>query len=291
MKKILLILLLVVLAGCSLNSDNIELKSKDDVIKYVNKHYGKAELTGEEKVSDNNMFYYFKDEQYGFEYYYSTAVSGMEPFSGSGALYYEEISHSNFAYQYRDYIINNISINENDVKGYGDFLNVNNMFITLYCDDDKIDNAKNVQEQIKKLDSRNFFKDYTVVACNRKNQEIGRYNIGKGNYEDFADYNLEHIKYQINLTVNKNTSNSKGVKVLNHEKVQFKDVENLNMQWVNNRNPLLDENDWTTKYYFTFQGEKYFILADEVSIFNSKGEFDKIKEGSFVGNYTSYWFK
>ena len=61
-------------------------------------------------------------------------------------------------------------------------------------------------------------------------------------------------------------------------------MERLNLEWLDGDGQTPD--DWTTAYYFDYNGETYFMLDDLVFIKDAEG----IEGNHYSSNYTSYWF-
>ena len=90
--------------------------------------------------------------------------------------------------------------------------------------------------------------------------------------------------YHFSVEVNHNSSDHTGITYLYCERVQYKDVERLQMEWLHDKDAAPE--DWTVAYYFDYKGNTYFMLDDIVFIRDAEGI-----EGDHLSDYyTSYWF-
>ena len=286
-KKILsllsLIIMIIAIAGCESNPEDVKLKSSNDIKKYVNKNYGKAKLINTQK-EENSITDTLEDNQYQFTYTCNSYASGIN-IDGSNFGYNENTS-CDFDSNYQKYILDKLNLNNiytTQMYSLSDDYKI--IFSVKYDNEDEIvKNKDELVQSIKNIDKRKYFINYRIKVYNDK-EYLGSIGIKDSKFINVDDENIKQMTYEFAVAVHNTTNDTNGIKYLYHKKEQYKNIEKLNMEWLYNKN--VNEDDWVTLYYFEYEGKIYFIINEQVYINNEDG----FKKNYYNGNYTSYWFK
>lgn len=262
MKKISLILLVIALAilVCSCSP-----AIKSEIMKYAEKEYGESELIYIEEVSEDEIIYHLKDNEYGFEYYINSAVVDI---GLDGSKFGEvERKKSDFNIAYYNYITENLDDKFAEIE---DMYNVEIINDDIYYSDEeflikinyKTDDsqtsytlAKKVNDLYKAYDSRNYWKEIKTYVYDKNKEQIGCYDLKYDAWmtsEDEEDYfYIERAKWL----------NSDAVYLRKEEK-PFKDT-GISLDDVADvlGSESTTENSIVTYYYFEVDGKEFF-LAD-----------------------------
>ena len=234
---------------------------------------------------NNSLTYTMQDVEYGFQYTITSYACEFGLDGSDSGLYYEETSDT-FTKQYQRYIIDQIDgdVIADDTISYNRGGRETLFSIRCASEETVQEVAGSIIQDIKKLDRRKYFQDFYLGVCDRNGDYLGSCDINTGTftsrYEEFAEQMLYHFAVEVHGS----TNNLSGITYLYYERVQYKDVERLNVEWLDGDGQTPD--DWTTAYYFDYNGQTYFMLDDIVFIKDAEG----IQGNHYSSNYTSYWF-
>ena len=282
----IMLMAIITITGCTSDKSKVKLLNQKEILKHAKKYYGKA-IVKEENRTDDSVTYTLEDKEYGFAYT-CTSYKDEICIAASCSGYYVSSLTCNFEENYGKYIIQNLNLN-NIVKIYSS-PNLDKIFLSLhYPDEDSAKNdIKKIIDQIKSIDKRKFFIDYNIKIYNTNQQEIGKeiglFNIKTGKYTNVYDRDIEQMTFEFAGVVNGTANDKSGIKFLYYKKVQYKDVEGLKMEWLNDKS--IKEDDWTVEYYFDYRGKTYFIIPDIVFIVDEDG----VDRNYYSEKYTNYWF-
>lgn len=280
MKKFSLILLVIVLVIllCSCSP-----ATKSEIMRYAKNNYGEAELINTEEISEDEIIYYLKDSEYGFEYYINSAVKDI---GLDGAKFGEiESKDSNFSVVYYSYITENLN---DEFAKLEDIYNVEIIKDNIYCGDENIlieinyktDNlqtapslSKKVNDLYKSYDSRHYWEEIRTYVYDKNKEQIGCYDFENDMWmtpeQERDDFYIEKAEWL----------NSDAVYLRKEEKL-FKDT-GLSLDDVadvlGEDSPT--ENSVVTYYYFEVDGKEFF-LADVLVNPNARwySNYDKVIE-------------
>ncbi len=283
---LLSLLLMISAAGCTHNRHTVKLMSEKEALRYAASSFGAANIVATEKGDVNNsVTYTMQDAEYGFHY---TITSYACEFSLDGSdsdIYYAETDDT-FTKQYQRYIIDQIDGNAiaDDTMSYNRAGRETLFTIRCASEETVQEDAGSLIQDVKKLDRRKFFEDFYLEVCDRNGDYLGSCDIKTGTFTSRYEEYAEQMMYHFAVEVHGSTSDLSGITYLYYERVQYKDVERLNVEWLDGDGQTPD--DWTTAYYFDYNGQTYFMLDDIVFIKEAEG----IQGSHYSSNYTSYWF-
>lgn len=268
-KSVLLCLLAVWLCACSP-------ASKEEVQRYVKNEFGKAEYVRTEEIDDREIRYYFLDEEYGFEYYVTSYVSDILI---DGAKFGEtENKGSNFGEAYYTYVLSQVKDDLTALEeSYGvvilDGLNpeaqldykyqLAEIYTTsgegLQVSEADALTASQVAGKVHDLfaayDTREYWLDMRVAAYDAEGEELGIYSYKYNRW--LTPQEERDVRYWEEIQI----LNSEAEYSRKEQKV-FRDT-GLTLSQI----PTIlgseptTEDSIVTYYYFTVNGEEYF-LAD-----------------------------
>lgn len=263
-----LAILLVLIASVSLLTA-CQPANKSEVMRYAEDKYGEAEFVRKDVANEDEITYYVKDKEYGFEYYITSSVSDILI---DGAKFGEaENKSSNFNNTYYSYITDKL---DKDLKKLEDKYNVEIVvgkydysipdydifaIAEIYYKDNNVKTAYKVSEEVKGLfasyDTRNYWKDNSVDVYDKNEESVGSYDL---KYDMFMTPEQEEDYFYIEKAemLNKNAVYiRKEEKLFTETGLTLDDVAEVL------GNDPVDENTVVTYYYFTV-GDKEFFLAD-----------------------------
>lgn len=264
MKKVGLILLLISLAIvlCSCSP-----ATKREIMRYVKDEYGEAELIEKEEVSEDEIIYHLKDEEYGFEYYVKSSVNDILI---DGAKFGEsESKHSNFNSKYYEYITeqiqNELSKLEEEYQvdivtsseNYDSSLITYHTFADVYYRIDDLQTApklaKAVNDLYKSYDERDYWKNNITEVYSKYENEIGAYYL---EYNRWEPTQTENDYFYI---LQSKSLNGDSVYIRKEERL-FKDI-GLSLDDVADVSgeDKPTEDTVVTYYYFDLDGKEFFI--------------------------------
>lgn len=271
------ILLLVLVTGCFNNKNN--LKTKDEILDYVEKKYGDATYDSDTPKS-NSIIYTLKDKENGFKY---TCTSSSVKNNDKNT----ETTECDFDNKYSEYILNKLNLDNTyervtSTNSAGD----NTVFGLKYESEDKaIETMPEISKKIKEIDTRRHFRDYYIKIFDNNGTYLGSYSIDKDSYENKYEEKVEQFTNDFSKEVNEKSGDLTGIYYLYYKRVQFKDIDRLKLEWLDDDD--IKDTDWTTAYYFSYNDQTYFMLDDRVTIENVNG----IKGNHSSKYFTSYWFE
>ncbi len=266
MKKLVILLftimLMLLLTAC-------EPASKREILRYAKEEYGEVEFIKEEVVSEDEITYYVKDVEYGFEYYITSYVSDINI---DGSKFGEvENKKSNFNNLYYNYITEKLDSEFKElediykvdiVTGTKDY-NLNDFewapLAEIYykAGDEKTAPtvSKKVKDLYKEYDNRNYLKCSSIDVYNQNEEIIGNYDLERDMWmtqaqkEDY--YYIDRVK-----------GLDAEAEYVRKEQKLFKDTGlSLDDVAIVLGNEPPEENTVVTYYYFTVDGKEFF-LAD-----------------------------
>lgn len=274
--------LITVLWGCSCSSDKekVKLKSEEGIVKYASNIYGKANYVSKE-TRENSIKYTLEDKEYKFKYTCTSYKANVCIDATCSNIYYEE-TDCDFDENYRGYIMDRLNL-DNEYSNI--YIGGSRIFALSYSSEEEaLQNVNKVAKELKKIDGRNYFKDYGISIYDNNGQYLGVYDIKSDKYLNKYEEQVSSMTASFAAEVNRNSSDLTGIKYLYYKRVKYKDVEKLQMEWLYKKD--VTEDDYTTAYYFKYNGEEYFMLDDKVFIDYSV--FNRYISDEY---YTSYWFE
>ena len=267
-------LLFLSLTGCSVASEK-------EIVKFANDEYGEATLLRTEERDDKNTICYFKDEEYGFEYYVSSYMN--EIIIDGSSFGSTENKGSNFDIQYYNYINEvvdsdlsmleqkyNIDISVSD----GTYIYY---FAKIKYKSSNISNVATLTKEISDLytavDTRNYWNDLVVEAYDESGNYLGSYHHSRNGWmtaEDEID-----LKY-----IDEISKLSADAKYLRKEQHLFTET-GVNIQDVVQvlGNPEVKQTSMVTYYIFTVDGQEYymcnFLVHDDIGGFEWYTTYEK----------------
>lgn len=251
--------------------------SKEESTSYVKNEFGNAEYSRTEEIDDKTIRYYFVDEEYGFEYWVTSEVNDILI---DGAKFGEtESKSSNFEHVYYNYILTQVQKEllalEKEYRvqiatGFDEPYRL----AEVYCEAGEESIAPEVTEVVKELFAAYDTRDYWFERC------IEAYDAGEnrlGSYSFKYDRFLTPEEEEDVLFYERIEMLSDEAEFVRKEQKVFKDT-NISLQEVAivlGSEPTT-EDSIVTFYYFTVEGEEYF-MADV--LMNAEGS---------VAWYTNY---
>lgn len=289
MRKFLMFVLSVLfvfsMVGCTSDINNVKLKSEREILSYAAKHFGKAKIVDVEKNDETkSVIYELQDRELGFYYTMKSRAIEVEIDATKTGLFMEG-STNNFKENYQNYIMEQLDIENirctNDISRSGQ-----PMLFSISCETEKAAklDISPVLDEIKKIDRRGYFDEYCIGVYDEDEYYLGSYAINSGEFTNRYEEYAGQMTILFALETKKNGGNLDDITYLYYEQLQYKDVEGLKLEWITRKNVTSD--DWTTVYYFDYNGETYFMLDDRVRIDNELG----MVHDYFDENYTNYWF-
>ena len=290
-KRILLctaiVLLLISMTGCKSKKEEVKLKSEKEIVQYASKEYGKAKYISKESGTDL-IKYTLQDNEYKFNYECTSSITQF-CIDGSCAESYFETTTCNFDDSYQNYILDTLNLDNIYKNFYQNYPNNSGskefIFAVNYENEEEAKKSVgSIAKRVTDIDTRKYLSNYYIALYDNNNTYFGVYNITTNKYISRYDAAVDSMTHAFATEVNKNSGNLDGIKYLYYERIQYKDVEKLQMEWVYKKN--VTSEDWTTAYYFEYYGKTYFMLDDKVFI-TDENIFDRYIADKY---YTSYWF-
>lgn len=290
-KKIMIYTICIVtifgLCGCAAKKENVKLKTEREIVKYASNKYGKAIYVSKKQKNDS-IKYTLQDKEYKFNYECSSSITQF-CIDGSCAESYFETSNCYFDRAYQQFILDKLDLNniyENFSKNYPSNSSTNKFIFAVKYENEKVAkaNVAKLAKKFKKIDKRKYFKDYHIAIYDNNDNYLGIYNTTLNKYINRYEEAAEGMTYSFATVVNHRNDNLDGIKYLYYKRIQYKDVENFKIEWLQKSDVTAE--DWTTAYYFDYKGRTYFMLDDKVFI-TDQSIFNRYIADEY---YTSYWF-
>ncbi len=287
--------------GCSMHKEDIKPKSAKQMEEYVKGEYGKAKVSETVTKTDEYAEYILKDSEYGFTY---TCKSYVDEASIDTPLrgYYEN-TNCDFDEAYRKYIYATLGI-EDLVSGYypGHF--------TFYFESEEAATQRlpELVTQIQQIDKKRYYftkgryDNSQILVYDKEKNYFGVVDIPTGKYLNKYEEQIENRKRDFAKAIYGGNSDGtavsyEGITYLKYEQVQYKDVEGLNLEWIDYDNFRITGDSWTTAYYFDYKGKTYFIIEARVKIpanealrANADFRLNYKENGYYNRPYTNYIF-
>ena len=258
--------------------------SGGEVEKYAEQNYGANEYNGiVELGSKNALQHYFKDKEYGFEYYVTSSVNDVVI---DGSKFGEtESKASNFNEAYYTYILGQVQGELDTLASqYGVTilsglstdaqLNYNYHLAEIYYSGDDTTTASEVSEKVNKLfsqyDTRTYWEEKEIAVYDKFNEWLGSYSYKYDKWMTPSDMDDTHFIEIIAMWNSKATYLRKEEKLLKDTGLSAEDI-----QTTAGSEPLTDSSP-VTYYYFEADGQEYF-LADVL-----------VSSGPRIDWYTNY---
>ena len=254
--------------------------TKREALRYAENEFGAAEYVRTEEIDEDAIRYYFRDEEYGFEY---CVTSGVNDILIDGAKFGEsESKSSNFDEVYYGYVLEQIEdelialeteYGVRIVSGPNEFGKIYQL-AEVYCEAGDEELAVPVTKAVKDLfaayDTRGYWSEGNIEAYDAQGERLGSYSF---KYDRFlTPEDEEDVLFYERIEM----LNGEAEFVRKEEKM-FKDT-NISLQDVADvlGNEPVTEDSVVTYYYFTVDGEIYYMV--DVLVFS---------EGSYAW-YTNY---
>ena len=201
------------LTACT--KDSVHLATEYEMKAYVKDNFGDATyLRKESREDDKCIIYYFKDNQFGFEYYVGSYVSstGMD---GSTFWYYES-KNDNFHSKYNESIINQIGGVQLPDGAYFKLYEYSSddifAFVNMSNDVDinaTINAVSELSLRLTSVDTRRFLDEKEIIICDANKKWLGRYDIYEKEYKsetlatfEYFNQRAEEIMGIENVSIN-----------------------------------------------------------------------------------------
>lgn len=277
-------LLLLGLTGCKTDKEEISLLTEKEALRYAKNRFGNALVVSTEEIEDG-VCYTLQDEEYGFLYTIKDQIFQVA-IDASKTGFYDHTVSSNFDQAYRLCLMEKLKSTEKIYPHWGSNPSGDAVLFGLSVESEEEAKEKlpELAQKVQMLDQRKFFGEYHLGAY-MGDEYLGSYGMKTRKYEPAAAENQEQMLRRFAVEVNRNSGDLTGITAVGYEKVQLKDVEQLEMQWLHDKE--LTPEDWTYCYYFDYKGQTYFMLDDIVFIEDAPG----IRGNHYSDYYTSYWFE
>lgn len=180
---VIYMLLFLSLTGCSVASER-------EIVKFANEKYGEATLIRTEEDGDEKTTCYFRDKEYGFEYY---VTSYMNDIVIDGATFGSaENKGSDFDIQYYKYINDTIQADLSLVEDkYNVDISVSDStyiyyFAKISYKSSDFSNVAQVSKEVSDLytsiDTRHYWKNLSVDAYDENGNYLGAYHYEQGKW-------------------------------------------------------------------------------------------------------------
>lgn len=256
-RSVLIILFAVCLCACSP-------ASKEEVERYVKNTFGKAEYVRTEEVDEETIRYYFEDEEYGFEYYVTSEVNDILI---DGAKFGEsESKSSNFEKIYYSYVLEQVQKDlsaleeEYDVRilsGADEWGKVYRL-AKVYCASGEEAVAPEVTEAVKELfvayDTRDYWSEKSIGAYDAQEVYLGNYSFKYDRFLTPEDEEDVLFYERIEMLNDEAEFVRKEQKVFKDTGIPLRDVA----QTLGNE--PVTEDSMVTYYYFTVDGDMYYMV-------------------------------
>lgn len=267
MKRIMIVILLLTacLTGCT--ESMVKLASESDLKSYAQEHYGSAEFLRTEE-SESARTCYFKDREFGFEYYVASYKSsvGMD----GSTFWYQESKRSDFESKYYSAVWSSVELTdvpENITYEKEQYIDSNVSVLGYVTISDKFQTdagmvvLKALSQQLMELDSRKLLSEHMIVLRDEANNWIGRF--------DFTER-----KYITEVQANRSFYLRRAQEIMRIEDIELDDSELMYQKDVPGLSGeqiveiLGTDNSVVTCYYFHTGNKKYFI-ADICVMYNN----------------------
>lgn len=290
---LLLVAAALCLAGCERNPDDVELMTEADVLEFVASSYGDASIVdisqSDETAGDDDRYvtYTLQDGEYGFEYTLTSSVRETV-IDASRTGYYSEDTDCDFMDRYQEYIVGELDdLDFYSTSLYGNITDPGLFGIRVHGEgtSDAVSQGSDAAARVREIDGRGYFAAGHIDLYEGSDY-LGSCAVSDGSFTNRYDEQIEQMTRSFAVEVNMDSSDLTGITYLRWERMQYKDVERLQLEW------LMDDDvsgdDWVTAYYFDYEGTEYFMLDARVHI--EDGETDVLATPQFDADYTSYWF-
>lgn len=290
MKKLLIctlfVLLMVPMMGCASDKDDTELKSANEICNYAAKEFGKASIVAVEKDdATHSVTYTLQDDELGFQYLI-TSYADEIVFDAANTGFFTELSYNDFEEKYQNYLLSQLDLNNICSRTITPNRAGKFMLFSVSCQAAEAikPDISAIICKIKEIDTRGYFGEYCIGVYDEDECYLGSFAISNGEFTDCYEEYIEQMTYKFAVETNQNSGDLNGITYLYFERLQYKNVERLKLEWLYRENATPD--DWTTAYYFDYNNETYFMLDDIVYI----DDEEEIVGNHYGKNYTSYWF-
>lgn len=274
--SILLCLVAMILCACSP-------ASKEEVLRYAENEFGKAEYVRTEEIDDKTIRYYFLDEEHGFEY---CVTSEVRDILIDGAKFGEtESKASNFDKVYYEYVLAQVQdeltaleetygvtirdgLEEEAQLGYE--YRLAEVYVAEGDSLTAAQAAEVIHDVFVAYDTRNYWEDKEVAAYDTREEKLGSYSCKYNRWLTPQDETDVFYYEQIQMLNSDATFVRKEQKVFKDTNISLEDVPSIL------GSEPVTEDSMVTYYYFTVDGKEYY-LADVLVLV----------EGSMVW-YTNY---
>jgi hypothetical protein len=258
MKRLLFILVvcMLCLTGCS--EASVRLDNEAALRSYAKSMYGSAELI-RSLSDDDSLTCYFRDEEYGFEYYIKSYKASVNV---DGAIFgYHEAKASNFLEKYAQFLwdkIKNSSQHSNiAIIPEPSFVVGGNIcgYIEVASDGDTqtgVDVVKDIGARLLALDTRGRLQESLLVLRGPDNTEIGHFDFAQKVYLSEQEARVAWYRDKAQEILG-----SKDVEMGAIQTIAREDVPGLAAEEI--VRVLGQDIDTVTLYYFKHRSKEYFI--------------------------------
>lgn len=283
---ILFVLLMASMTGCASNKEDVELKSADEISNYATREFGRASVIAVENDGTDSVTYTLQDDELGF-HYSITSYAAEIMMDAAHTGFYTELSYNNFEEKYQNYLLSQLDLENISNSAISSNRAGKPMLFSISCQTAEAvkPDISAIICKIEEIDTRSYFGEYCIGIYDKDECYLGSFAISSGEFTDCYEEYVEQMTYRFAGETNHNSGDLNGITYLYFERVQYKNIERLKLEWLSRKNVSAD--DWTTAYYFDYNNETYFMLDDSVFITDEEG----IIGNHYDNNYTSYWFE
>lgn len=257
---------IILIGACALSLCSCSPASKDDVMRYAEDKFGKVEYLRTKEQSDKAIIYYFKDSEYGFEYYVESKVKDINI---DGSKFGEsESKYSDFDEAYYTYVLGQVQDELTSLEAFYSVeirdgldpmvqLDYKYNFAEIYYTSDTTSTApyvaKEVNDLFAKYDTRKYWDDKDVPVFDQNGEELGSYSY---KYDHWMTPEDEYDAHYIEIIKMWNPE----AEYIRKEQVLFKDtgLDVKDVEVTLGDEPPTENTEYTY-YYFEVDGKEYFM--------------------------------
>lgn len=258
--------IIILIGACALSLCSCSPASKEDALRYAEEKFGEAEYIRTQEEGDKAIIYYFKDSEYGFEYYVESKVKDINI---DGSKFGEsESKYSDFDEKYYSYVLEQI---ENEFAGlessYGvdirdgfsdniklDYkYNFAEIYYVSYNTSTAPEVGRKVNDLFAQYDTRGYWKDMAVDVYDNVGEKIGSFSYKYNQWMTPEDENDAHYIEIIKMW-------NPDAEYIRKEQVLFKDmgIDINDVEVTLGNEPPTDDTVYTY-YYFEVDGKEYYM--------------------------------
>lgn len=237
--------------------------TKREALRYAENEFGAAEYVRTEEIDEDAIRYYFRDEEYGFEY---CVTSGVNDILIDGAKFGEsESKSSNFDEVYYGYVLEQIEdelialeteYGVRIVSGTNEFGKIYQL-AEVYCEAGDEALAVPVTKAVKDLfaayDTRGYWSERNIEAYDAQGERLGSYSFKYDKWLSPEDEQDVFYCEQMQMLNNEAKLVRKEQKIFKETGISLNDVPTIL------GSEPVTEDSIITFYYFDVDGKEYYM--------------------------------